>query len=135
MLETKSHRVLFVCRHNAVRSQIAEALMKHISRGRVETYSAGIEPMAVPRFVNTWASELYRAPTTLQSISLDELAGEHFDTIITLCDKSHAALAEHPGDRYHVRWDFHHPEDEDALIQLEIELSDRIRLFLQAHRL
>jgi arsenate reductase len=97
--------------------------------------SAGIEPQAVPEFVSVWVRELYGESTDLQSTSLDELADQHFDTIITLCGKSHDALPEHPEDRRHVRWDFHHPDDEAALRHLEIELSERIRLFLQANPL
>jgi protein-tyrosine-phosphatase len=47
-------RVLFVCTHNAARSQMAAALMRHLSRGEIETHSAGsqpaeqIDPTAVP---------------------------------------------------------------------------------------
>ena len=36
--------VLFVCVHNAGRSQMAAAFLTHLSRGRVEVRSAGSEP-------------------------------------------------------------------------------------------
>jgi arsenate reductase (thioredoxin) len=36
--------VLFVCVHNAGRSQMAAALLAHHARGRVDVYSAGTEP-------------------------------------------------------------------------------------------
>lgn len=36
--------VLFVCVHNAGRSQMAAAYLNHLSRGRVEVRSAGSEP-------------------------------------------------------------------------------------------
>ncbi|MBR9973591.1 arsenate reductase ArsC [Magnetospirillum sulfuroxidans] len=38
--------VLFICRHNTARSQMAEALLSSISRRRFIAYSAGIEPRA-----------------------------------------------------------------------------------------
>ena len=82
-----------------------------------------------------WVSQLYGASTKLQSTPLDDAANHHFDIIVTLCDKSHAALPEHPEDRRHVRWDFHHPDYEKSLRHLEIELSERIRVFLQANHL
>ncbi|MFF1574649.1 arsenate reductase ArsC [Leifsonia sp. NPDC058292] len=37
-------RVLFVCVHNAGRSQMAAAYLRELSRGRVEVLSAGSEP-------------------------------------------------------------------------------------------
>ena len=39
-------RVLFVCVHNAGRSQMAEAFLRHLAGGRAEARSAGTEPGA-----------------------------------------------------------------------------------------
>lgn len=36
--------VLFVCVHNAGRSQMAAALLTHLAGGRIEVRSAGTEP-------------------------------------------------------------------------------------------
>lgn len=129
---TRPHRILFVCRHNAFRSQLAEALTRSISHGRVEVASAGVEPAPVPASVVEWISRIPGAANDIRSKSLDEFKDQHFDTIVTLCDKSHGALPEHPEDRQHVRWDFHHPDDPESLRHLEIELSERIRVFLSA---
>jgi arsenate reductase len=40
-------RVLFLCAHNAARSQLAEALLRHLARDRFEASSAGLDPTAV----------------------------------------------------------------------------------------
>ncbi len=37
-------RVLFVCVHNAGRSQMAEAFLRHLADGSAEAQSAGMEP-------------------------------------------------------------------------------------------
>ncbi|MEA5038599.1 MAG: arsenate reductase ArsC [Clostridiaceae bacterium] len=37
-------KVAFICVHNSCRSQIAEALGKHLAAGIFESYSAGTEP-------------------------------------------------------------------------------------------
>lgn len=41
---TPKPSVLFVCIHNAGRSQMAAAYLTHLSRGRIEVRSAGSEP-------------------------------------------------------------------------------------------
>lgn len=41
--ETKKPKVAFICVHNSCRSQIAEALGKHLAAGVFESYSAGTE--------------------------------------------------------------------------------------------
>ena len=41
---SRTPRVLFVCPHNANRSQMAAAYLEHVARGRVEVLSAGPTP-------------------------------------------------------------------------------------------
>jgi protein-tyrosine-phosphatase len=130
---TKPYRILYICRHNAVRSQVAEALTRRIGGASVDVVSAGVEPAPVPEVVARLVHGLDGKAVSPNSKPLESVAAEEFDVIVTLCDKSHAALAEHPGDRRHVRWDFHHAEDDESLSHLKIELAERIRVFLEAN--
>ncbi|WP_286236595.1 hypothetical protein [Neptuniibacter halophilus] len=124
--------ILFVCRHNAIRSQIAMILANHLGKGNVTAVSAGIEPTPVPEFIQQWAAGINKQAQPLQSTQLETLADQHFDMIITLCDKSHQAIPELASDREHIRWDFSHPDDPEQLRHLEIELAERLRLMFLA---
>ena len=44
----KKPSVLFVCVHNAGRSQMAAAFLTTLAEGRIEVRSAGSQPAAVP---------------------------------------------------------------------------------------
>ncbi|UTW03204.1 hypothetical protein KDX31_18045 [Amphritea atlantica] len=129
---TAPHRILFVCRHNSIRSQIAEALANKMGHGKVLATSAGPEPEPIPEHVSEWVTRLSHSQTKPVSKDLNEMAREPFDTIITLCDKSHDALPELATDQQHIRWDFSHPDDAEALKHMEIEISERLSLMLQA---
>ncbi|MBQ0755459.1 MAG: hypothetical protein KBT66_01120 [Amphritea sp.] len=53
-------------------------------------------------------------------------------TLITLRDKNHIALPEIKSVQRHIRWDFQHADEPDALRHLEVEISERLRLMLLA---
>ena len=63
-------KILFACNENSCRSQIAEALAKNISKGKIEFYSAGSKPSGV---VNPMAIKLLRA----QGVDLPDHKSKH----------------------------------------------------------
>ena len=63
-------RVLFACIENSCRSQIAEALAKNISQGKIDFYSAGSKPSGV---VNPMAIKLLRS----QRVHLTDHKSKH----------------------------------------------------------
>ena len=78
-------RVLFLCTHNANRSQMAEGLVNHFLGERWEASSAGTEATAVnPRAIRAMA-ELGIDISGQRSKTLSEFEGQTFDRVITLC--------------------------------------------------
>jgi len=81
-------KVLFLCTENACRSQMAEGLANHDLPGRVQAFSAGVRPSRVnPRAIQVMA-ELGIDIRHHRSKSVDELAAETFDLVITVCGQA-----------------------------------------------
>ena len=91
-------KVLFLCTENACRSQMAEGLVNHDLSGQVQAFSAGVRPSQVnPRAVQVMA-ELGIDIGQQRSKSVDDLAGEQFDLVITVCDQAREQCPIFPGE-------------------------------------
>ena len=90
-------KVLFLCTENACRSQMAEGLVNHDLAGQVQAFSAGVRPSLVnPRAIQVMA-ELGIDIRHHRSKSVDDLAGEQFDLVITVCDQAREQCPIFPG--------------------------------------
>ncbi len=91
-------KVLFLCTENACRSQMAEGLVNHDLAGQVQAFSAGLRPSRVnPRAMQVMA-ELGIDISRHCSKSVDDLAGEQFDLVITVCDNAAEQCPMFPGE-------------------------------------
>ncbi|HEX5759965.1 MAG TPA: arsenate reductase ArsC [Thermoanaerobaculia bacterium] len=131
-------RVLFLCTHNSARSQMAEALLRHLGGGAFEAASAGTEPSRVhPLAVEAMA----RRGIDLaghRSKHLDELREERFEDVITVCDSANQACPVFPGETRRLHWSLPDPSavegaEESRRAAFEAtaaELERRIRSFV-----
>jgi protein-tyrosine-phosphatase len=132
-------RVLFLCTENSARSQIAEALLRHLSHGTVEALSAGshpaerVHPLAVGAMKRAGMEMSQARPK-----HFDEFLGQHFDAIVTVCDRVREVCPVFPDDPEHIHWSFPDPaqvagsEEErlHAFEQTSLQLTTRIRLLI-----
>jgi protein-tyrosine-phosphatase/DNA-binding transcriptional ArsR family regulator len=134
-----SGRVLFVCTGNSARSPMAEALTSQLSGGAVEARSAGSHPR---RLHPNTVAVMRRYGIDLAdraAVHLDALAGQHFDYIVTLCDRVREVCPEFPGPARHLHWSMANPveagdtdrESYPAFERAAAELTTRIPLFLE----
>jgi protein-tyrosine-phosphatase len=112
-------RVLFLCTGNSARSQIAEALLRKLSRGRADVFSAGAEPEAEvhPLAADVLQTRFNVDTADLYPKHLDRFRGETFDYVITVCDRAAETCPTFPGDPERIHWSFEDPvavEDEAA---------------------
>ena len=92
------YKVLFLCTENACRSQMAEGLVNHDLAGQVKAFSAGVRPSRVnPRAIQVM-SELGIDISHHRAKSVDDLAGEQFDLVITVCDQAQQQCPIFPGE-------------------------------------
>jgi len=122
--------VLFVCTHNAGRSQIAAALLDHQADGRVHVTSAGSQPadQLNPAVVQAMAeigldiSREFPKPLTDDKV-------QAADVVITMgCGD---ACPIYPGKRY-LDWDLPDPAglDLEAVRPIRDEIGRRVRQLL-----
>lgn len=87
----KKKKVLFFCKHNACRSQMAEALLRRLAGNRFEVHSAGLYPRPIHPLVHTVMEERGIDTSAQTSKSIDLYIGkEIFDYIIIVCKASEA---------------------------------------------
>jgi arsenate reductase (thioredoxin) len=117
-------RVLFLCTGNSARSQIAEELLNHKGRGRFVAESAGSHPAAR---VNPHAIEALERHgyvwTGGHPRGTDGLPEEHWDLVITVCDRAREACPIFPGRPVIAHWGMPDPAD------LVLRALDRRRAF------
>jgi ArsR family transcriptional regulator, arsenate/arsenite/antimonite-responsive transcriptional repressor / arsenate reductase (thioredoxin) len=130
-------RVLFLCTENSARSQIAEALLRKLSRGQIAAFSAGTAPCTAldPVTLRT----LRRHGLSVDGLTpkdLSPFAGQMFDYTITLCDRTNEKCIGLPGTDT-IRWSFPDPAQveegpprESAFEELFRTLNSRLRLLI-----
>ena len=132
-------RVLFVCTHNAARSQIAEALLQRYGGEDFEVFSAGTEATRVDPFAIQVLRDLGIDWSHAQSKTIDRFLDQQFDYVITVCDRAKATCPVFPGSTNTLHWGLDDPSEVEgseeekiaAFRQTRSEVSIRLRPFIE----
>lgn len=130
-------KVLFLCTGNCCRSQMAEAILRHLGGDRFQALSAGSFPAG---FVHPLTIEVLKQLDipmgNQESKSWDEFADKPVDVVITVCD----AAAEETcptwrGEPIAAHWSLPDPaclmaSDEERL-ELALRVAQRLRAKIQ----
>jgi len=92
------YKTLFLCTGNSCRSLMAEGLLRHLGQGRFVAFSAGTHPKPVHPLAIRAMQEIGIGISAQSSKPLDQYLNEHFDLIITFCDRAHEHCPVSPGD-------------------------------------
>jgi arsenate reductase len=127
---TDKPSVLFVCVHNAGRSQMAAGLLAHLGQGRIEVRSAGsapadqVNPLAIAAMNEVGIDISVEQPKILTTDAVQES-----DVCVTMgCGD---ACPYFPGKRY-LNWELDDPAGQDlaAVRRIRDEIERRVRALI-----
>jgi arsenate reductase (thioredoxin) len=78
-------KVMFVCKKNSCRSQMAEGFAKTLGEGKISVTSSGLEASQVHPTAIEVMSEIGIDITNQTSKSLNDFQPEDYDAVISLC--------------------------------------------------
>jgi arsenate reductase len=131
----KKKRVLFVCIHNAARSQMAEAFLNHICGGEFEAHSAGIEAGKLNPIVVEAMRDIGMDIAGNQTKAVLDMikSGSTFHYVITVCDETSAERCPiFPGVTARLHWSFPDPSSFQGTRDEKLERTRIIRDMIKA---
>jgi ArsR family transcriptional regulator, arsenate/arsenite/antimonite-responsive transcriptional repressor / arsenate reductase (thioredoxin) len=134
---TRTAKALFICTGNSARSPMAAGWVNHLGAGRVTARSAGVTPAPLHPLAVAAMAEHGVDIGGHRATPLDDLTGQSFSRVITLCDRARENCGDLPAASAVVHWSIPnpaqaHPPDLDAFRTAARELRTRIRYLLPA---
>jgi arsenate reductase len=120
-------RVLILCTGNSARSQMAEGLLRHDAGERFDVESAGTKPGIVRPEAISAMKERGIDISGHRSKHVDELEGQHFDTVITVCDNARESCPVFFGAAQRLHHSFDDPAAPDGSEEERLALFRRVR--------
>lgn len=120
-------RVLILCTGNSARSQMAEGLLKHDAGDRFEVESAGTKPTSVRPEAIVVMRELGIDIGGQRSKHVDEVNGDTFNYVITVCDNARESCPVFPGALQRLHRNFEDPAALDGSEEDRLALFRRVR--------
>jgi arsenate reductase (thioredoxin) len=102
-------KVMFLCTGNSCRSQMAEGFARHLGKGLIEVYSAGLMAAGVhPRAIAVM-QEVGIDISRQRSKEIDPALLRTMDLVITLCDNAAEACPRTPPFIKRLHWPVNDP--------------------------
>lgn len=131
--------VLFVCRFNSARSQLAEALARSTAPPQLRVMSAGVTKSIVNEEVLRALNEIGLDASGQTSKSLNDVAGQAIDEVISLCAEAQGPARLAFPDATHQVWPMPDPiaSPDPASIPAAVrrtrdDLARRVKSYIQS---
>lgn len=126
-------RVLFLCKGNSARSQMAEALLRHHAGDKFAVFSAGTHPEPVDTRALKALNNFGVSIENLNSKNVSAFDDTAFDFVIALYDKSSKNHNPFTVEREQIAWHFEDPRRRHGVQPFEAtlkEINERLKMFL-----
>lgn len=123
-------KVLFVCVHNSARSQMAEALLRHLATERFEVDSAGLDPTTLNPLAVAAMDEIGIDISHKQTKDVFDvyISGELYNYVIALCDQERAQKCPiFPGAAERIDWSFDDPAGFEGTREQRLDATRKVR--------
>ncbi|MEP6900661.1 MAG: arsenate reductase ArsC [Actinomycetota bacterium] len=132
---SEKKKVLILCTVNSARSQMAEGLLKHITKNAYEIHSAGTKPSIVrPEAIKVLA-EIGIDISNNRSKSVDEFANDEINYVLTVCDKAKENCPYFPAKTKLIHHSFEDPAetqgDEETRLNAFRKIRDEMRIYFE----
>ena len=132
---SKKKKVLILCTGNSARSQMAEGLLKHITKDEYEVFSAGTKPSFVRPEATKVLAEVGIDISKNHSKSVDEFTDREIDFVLTVCDNAKEICPYFPATTKLFHHSFADPSEtlgsEEATIEAFRKTRDQIQKYLE----
>ena len=132
---TFKRRVLFVCIHNAARSQMAEAFLNSIGSEYFQAESAGLEPTPINPLAVEAMAEVGIDISGATSKSVFDLikAGKEYSYVITVCDQASQRCPLFPFTFKRIHWSLEDPAQFEGTHEERLEQTRKVRDRIRAN--
>lgn len=132
-------RVLFLCTGNSCRSQMAEGWLRHLGGEQFEVVSAGTHPVGLNPYAVMVMQEAHVDISNHVSERVDPYLEQHFDYVVTVCDRAQENCPMFPGASSMQHWSVDDPAKAKGTYEQQLvvfrnirdEIAERIRHFIK----
>jgi len=125
-IKTNKQTILFLCTHNAVRSQMAEGLMNGFFSHQFEAFSAGVEPTKVHPLAVQVMKELDIDISNQVSKHITVFQDRTFNYVISVCDNAREICPFFPGKQV-LHQSFYDPSQVEGPEEEQLAVFRRVR--------
>ncbi|MBF2067840.1 MAG: arsenate reductase, glutathione/glutaredoxin type [Calothrix sp. C42_A2020_038] len=127
-------KIMFVCKKNSRRSQMAEGFARHLGEGRVAVTSSGLEASHVDPMAVQAMSEIGIDISNQTSKPLSDFNPEEYDAVISLCGCGVNLPSDWVLREVFEDWQLEDPQGEDIEIyrQVREQIKERVEKLIES---
>jgi arsenate reductase (thioredoxin) len=121
-------KVMFVCKRNSCRSQMAEGFAKTLGEGKIDVTSSGLESSRVHPTAIEVMSEIGIDITNQTSDALSDFNADNYDAVISMCGCGTSLPSEWVTQEVFEDWELDDPDGQpmETFHRVRDEIKERV---------